>query len=151
MITDAQRHVLERHHIARLATVDESGQPHALPVCFALVDGAIYTPIDEKPKRPGGPPLRRVRNVLANPRVCLVVDHYEEDWARLAWLQVRGRAALVDDERERGHALAALRGRYPQYRAMDLESRPLIRITPERIVAWAATSTGADHAADEER
>jgi PPOX class probable F420-dependent enzyme len=125
--------------VARLATVDEAGRPHVLPVCFAEVGGVLYTPIDQKPKRGDPLSLRRVRNILAHPDVCLVVDHYEEDWTHLAWLQVRGTAALVDDPAERTQALAALRARYHQYRAMDLESRPLIRITPERVVGWAAT------------
>lgn len=139
-MTPEQIAFLRAQPIARLATVDEAGRPHVLPVCFAELDGLLYTPTDEKPKRGDPRSLRRIRNILARPDVCLVVDHYEEDWARLAWLQVRGTAILVDDPAERARALAALRARYPQYRAMDLESLPLIRITPERVVDWAATS-----------
>ena len=142
-MTPEQIAFLDGQRVARLATVDEQGRPHALPVCFALLDGALYTPIDEKPKRGDPRSLRRVRNILAHPDVCLVADHYEEDWSRLAWLQVRGTAALVADPDERARALAALRARYPQYRAMDLESRPLIKITPSRVVAWAATPPAA--------
>jgi PPOX class probable F420-dependent enzyme len=130
---------LDSQRVARLATVDGDGRPHALPVCFAVLDGAIYTPIDEKPKRVAAGALRRVRNVEQRPAVCLVVDTYDENWARLAWLQVRGDAALVSDAAERARALAALRARYPQYVAMDLEARPLIRIVPRRVVAWAAS------------
>jgi PPOX class probable F420-dependent enzyme len=130
--------LLDGQRVGHLATVDRAGRPHVLPVCFAYVDGALYTPVDEKPKRGDPAAMRRVRNILARPAVCLVVDHYEEDWARLAWLQVRGTAALVDDPAERARALAALRARYPQYRAMDLESRPLIRVTPEHVAAWSA-------------
>ena len=143
-MTPEQIAFLERQRVARLATVDEQGRPHALPVCFAVLDGALYTPIDEKPKRGDPRALRRVRNILARPEVCLVADHYDEDWTRLAWLQVRGKAALVDDPDERARALAALRARYQQYRPMDLESRPLIKIAPERIVAWAATRPDAE-------
>lgn len=137
MMTPEQTAFLERERVARLATVDKRGQPHVLPICFALVDGVIYTPVDEKPKRGDPAALRRIRNILANPRVCLVVDHYEEDWSRLAWLQVRGTAALVSDAAEHARAIAALRARYPQYRTMDLESRPMIRLMPARVVAWA--------------
>ncbi|HYU18100.1 MAG TPA: TIGR03668 family PPOX class F420-dependent oxidoreductase [Chloroflexota bacterium] len=140
-MTPEQIEFLESQRVARLATVDEQGRPHALPICFAYVDGAVYTPIDEKPKRGDPASLRRIRNITAHPDVCLVVDHYEEDWTRLAWLQVRGRAELVDEPGERQRALAGLRARYPQYRAMDLESRPLIRITPRRVVDWAARSS----------
>ncbi len=141
MVTPEQVAFLERQRVARLATVDEQGRPHVLPVCFAVVDGALYTPIDEKPKHGDPLALRRVRNILTHPEVCLVADHYVEDWTRLAWLQVRGSAALTVDPEERGPALAALRARYPQYRSMDLESRPLIRITVTHVVGWAATPT----------
>lgn len=122
--------------VGHLATVDGHGQPHVVPVCFAVVAGRLYTPVDEKPKR--GTDLRRVRNLRANPRVCLTVDRYDEDWSRLAWVQVRGRAELVEDAEERARAIGALRGKYPQYRSMRLEERPLIRIQPERVVRWAA-------------
>ena len=143
-VTPEQIAFLEAQRVARLATVDEEGRPHALPVCFAVLDGALYTPIDEKPKQGDPRSLRRVRNILADPDVCLVADHYEEDWARLAWLQVRGSATLVADPDERARALAALRARYPQYRPMDLESRPLIKISPSRVIAWTATPPDAE-------
>ena len=142
VMTPEQVAFLREQRVARLATVDEAGRPHVLPVCFAELDGLLYTPIDEKPKRGDPRSLRRIRNILAHPDVCLVVDHDEENWTHLAWLQVRGRAALVEDLGERTRALAHLRARYPQYRAMDLESRPLIRITPDHVVGWAATPLG---------
>ena len=131
--------LLEKARVAHLATVDDRGRPHVVPVCFAWLDGAAYTPIDEKPKRGDPLELRRVRNLLANPAVCLTVDRWDEDWSRLAWLQLRGRAALVKDPDERARAIAALRERYPQYAAMRLEERPLVRIRPERLVRWSAS------------
>jgi PPOX class probable F420-dependent enzyme len=123
--------------VGHLATVDPDGQPHVVPVCFVAVGDRLYTPIDEKPKRGGE--LRRVRNLRVNPRVCLTVDRYEEDWSRLAWVQVRGRAGLVDDPAERAEAIAALRAKYRQYEQMKLEERLLIRIEPERVVEWSAS------------
>jgi PPOX class probable F420-dependent enzyme len=137
-MTPSDRLFLETARVGHLATVDPGGRPHVVPVCYALLDGALYTPIDEKPKRDDAGDLRRVRNIAANPAVCLTVDRYDEDWSRLAWLQVRGRASLVEAPAERTRALAALRARYPQYRAMALESRPLLRIDPTRLVAWSA-------------
>lgn len=129
---------LERQRSGRLATVDPQGRPHAVPICYALVDGILYTPIDEKPKTGDPRSLRRIRNILANPHVCLVVDHYEDaEWSRLRWLQVRGVADLVEDAAERARALAALRERYRQYRSMALEELPLLRITPTRLVGWS--------------
>ena len=138
---------VQRARVAHLATADAEGRPHVVPICFAWLNQAAYTAIDEKPKRvdpkqdPGA--LRRVRNILAHPRVCLLVDRYNEDWTRLAWLQVRGDAALVTDGAERANAHTALRDRYPPYRGMDLESAPLIRITPTRVVGWQATAPAA--------
>ena len=129
---------LEQQRVARLATVDERGQPHAVPICFAVLDGCIYTAIDQKPKRGKPQALRRIQNILANPRVCLVADRYAEDWSQLAWLQVRGAASLVDDPELRPRVLAALRQRYPQYAHMDLENAPIIRIEPHRAVSWNA-------------
>jgi len=129
---------LERQRSGRLATVDPRGQPHAIPICYALLDGLLYTPIDEKPKTGDPRSLRRIRNILENPKVCLVVDHYEDDdWSRLQWLQVRGEASLVEDDVERARALEALRARYRQYRTMALETLPLLRITPTRLVGWS--------------
>jgi len=136
-LTPQQVLFIERLRVAHLATTDVTGQPHVLPVCFAVVGGAIYTAIDEKPKRVAAASLRRVRNILARPQVCLVWDHYEEDWTRLAWLQVRGTASLVEAAAEQTAALAALRDRYPQYRTMDLERRPLIRVTPTHVRSWS--------------
>jgi len=139
MITHEQAAFLQRARVGRLATVDERGRPHNVPVCYALHDGRLYIAIDEKPKRADPADLRRVRNIRANPAVCLVVDEYDDaDWSGLAWLQVRGRAELVEDADEHHGAIAALRGRYRQYRTMALEERPLLRITPERLVTWAA-------------
>jgi PPOX class probable F420-dependent enzyme len=139
-LTTEQAAFLAQQRSGRLATVDPAGQPHAVPICYVLLNGRIYTPIDEKPKRGDPRKLRRIRNILANPKVCLVVDHYEDDdWSRLAWLQVRGTTALVEDAAERAEALAALRARYRQYRTMALDDLPLLRITPARLVGWSGT------------
>jgi len=136
-ISPEQRAFLHEQRVGRLATVDPAGHPHAVPICYAELDGLVYTPIDEKPKSGDPRDLRRIRNLLANPRVCLVVDRYDDDWTRLRWLQVRGTAALVDAPDERARAHPALRARYPQYRTMALEALPLIRITPTRLVGWS--------------
>jgi PPOX class probable F420-dependent enzyme len=119
-----------------MATADAEGRPFVVPICFAWVDGRLYTPIDEKPK--SGRPLRRLRNIEANPRVAIVFDRYDDDWQRLAWVLVRGTAALVTDEREKGKAVTALRRRYNQYRSMALEQLPIIRVIPEHVASWGA-------------
>lgn len=135
-MTPAQQSFLLRQRVARLATVDGEGQPHVLPICFALCGGHLYSPIDQKPKRVAPANLRRLRDIAANGAVCIVVDEYDEDWRALAWLQLRGQAALVADPTERMAAIYALRSRYPQYQAMRLEERPLIRVAISRVVGW---------------
>lgn len=137
MLTAEQVLFLEAHRIGHLATADAHATPHVVPVCFALAGGLVYTPLDQKPKRVPVQQLRRVRDLVANPAVCLTVDDYDEDWTRLRFLQVRGRAALVMSGTEHQQAIDSLRKRYRQYRAMSLEELPVIRITPERIVEWA--------------
>jgi PPOX class probable F420-dependent enzyme len=136
MLSPREEAFLGQQRVARLATADADGRPSVVPVCYAYLDGRIYTAIDEKPK--SGRPLQRLRNIEANPNVAFVCDRYEEDWQRLAWLHVRGRAAPVTDADERSRAIAALRERYPQYESMGLEERPLIRIEPESGSSWGA-------------
>lgn len=128
---------LLRQRVGRLATVGRDGQPHVVPVCFAVLDGLIYTPLDGKPKRVGATQLRRVRDLEQNPALCLIVDEYDEDWTRLHWLQIRGRGAIVRPGSERRDAIAALRQRYEQYHAMAMDDAPVIRLTPERVVEWS--------------
>src|SRR5437763_11695889 len=84
--------------VARLATVDERGRPHLVPVTFAVRGDVVVTAVDHKPK--SGRPLRRVRNAEANPAVSLLVDTYDEDWARLWWVRVDGRAEVLRERRD---------------------------------------------------
>lgn len=136
----AARAYLARHRIARLATADAGGTPHVVPLCYAVSGDQLYFVVDDKPKHPGGRALKRMRNIAENPAVALVVDDYAEDWRSLAFLLVHGRAAIVDGAAERTLALKALRLRYRQYRAMDLDGpeHPVVRITPSRVHQWKA-------------
>ena len=142
-LSEADRVFAERHRVAHLATADATGAPHVVPICYALVDDAFYFVVDEKPKRTRTG-LKRLRNIAMNPQVALVIDDYDADWTRLAYLLVRGRAAPVDDQAEYAMVLAALRQRYPQYRVMPLapETHPMVRIVPAHRHLWHATPTG---------
>jgi PPOX class probable F420-dependent enzyme len=124
--------------VARLATADAVGQPHAIPIVFATDGQRLYTPLDDKPKRLAPRQLKRVRNVLENPRVAIVLDHYDEDWSRLAWLIVTGRGAIVEGGDVHATGVRLLHEKYAQYRAMPLDDRPLIVVTPERVTSWGA-------------
>ena len=123
---------------ARLATADAGGAPHVVPVCYALVDDSFCVTIDEKPKHPNVRAMKRLRNIAENPAVAAVIDRYDEDWSRLAWVMLRGRAEILDDGAEHHLAQAALRERYPQYRAMRLEPLPVIALRIARVNAWGA-------------
>ena len=142
--TEDTRRFLEAHRVGHLATTGADGAPHVVPVCYALDDDALYFVADAKPKRRPARSLQRLANLRANPRAALVVDEWDEDWTRLAWVLVRGPAAVVEDDGLHVHALALLRARYPQYRAMALEDRvahPIVRIAPLSVTAWRASET----------
>ena len=133
------RLMLRDARVARLATANAQGTPHVIPVCFVFDRGAIYSAIDAKPKRTSPRGLRRVRNIMANPRVAFVVDHYEEDWERLRYVLVQGTATIVGRGRDHRRAIARLRAKYRQYRTMRLETRPVLKISPLKIAAWEAS------------
>lgn len=131
--------------IGHLATADGAGAPHVIPVCFALGEDSIdsdviYSVLDQKPKRTSLNRLRRVRNILANPQVALVVDHYEDAWDRLWYILVMGRAELLVEGEERVRAIALLRQKYHQYQDMDIEDNPVIKIVTIGTVAWGPES-----------
>lgn len=130
------REFLEAARRGHLATADAMAQPLVVPVCYALVGNLIYVPLDAKPKAVPPTSLRRVRNLLENPQLCLVVDRWDEDWTKLAHVLIWGMGAITDMADEKAQALPELRRRYPQYRAMALEANPLIRIMPYRIKVW---------------
>jgi PPOX class probable F420-dependent enzyme len=141
MLSDAQRRFLEAGRVAHLATVDARGAPHVVPVCYAIADATLYITIDEKPKRQDVP-LKRLRNILANPAVAVTVDRWDEDWTRLAWVMLRGRAEILADGAEHDRAQTLLRTRYPQYRAMDLAPLPVIALRIERATSWGQIAEG---------
>ncbi len=130
---------MREQRVARLATVDAAGTPHVVPIVFVYTKGRLYTPIDRKPKSTAPEGLRRVRNLLANPNVQVLVDRYDEDWQRLGYVQLRGRAALLNEGSvEYRRALRLLEGKYEQYAELPLAGRPLIRVTVERVVSWGS-------------
>jgi PPOX class probable F420-dependent enzyme len=133
---------IESHRVAHLATVDAHGRPSVVPVCYAFINGTFYSVIDEKPKTVRSSRLRRIENIRSNPNVALVIDDYSEDWQRLAYVHVRGRAAIIEPDAgdEYAAAIVALRQKYPQYRSMKIEVQPMIRLVPENMRFWSAGS-----------
>jgi coenzyme F420-0:L-glutamate ligase / coenzyme F420-1:gamma-L-glutamate ligase len=146
VLTDEQTAFLVRQRVARLATADAAGKPHAVPVCFALARNYIFIALDEKPKKVPASDLKRVRNILENPEVALTADRYDEDWSLLAFVMVRGRAELLEpDTGEHAAAVRLLRGKYYQYETMRIEDNPVIAIRPEKAVSWGALDEAGPH------
>ena len=117
--------------VARLATVDGK-KPHLVPVVFCESDGALFIPVDGKPK--SGARLKRLRNIERNPAVAILIDRYSDDWSDLCWTRIDGRAEIVaTDDRLR----AALRAKYPQYEHVEIGATA-IRVMIEGVVSWSA-------------
>jgi PPOX class probable F420-dependent enzyme len=136
---------IKKLKVGRLATADAEGRPSVVPVCFVLVDGYFYSPIDEKRKRVSWGRLKRLRNIEANAAVSLVIDRYEDDWTALGYVLVRGRAETIAPRgryaKEHAAIVAKLRSRYPQYEHARIDQKPLIKISPDAVTLWTATST----------
>jgi PPOX class probable F420-dependent enzyme len=139
MLSGSQRHFIERNRIGHLATADASGAPYLVPVCFALAETSLYITIDQKPKRRDRP-MKRVRNILENPRAAFVVDRWDEDWARLGWVILRGPAEILDSGVEHDRAHDLLRKRYEQYRSMNLADLPVIALRISHVASWGDLS-----------
>jgi PPOX class probable F420-dependent enzyme len=137
-VTRREKLFVQSARIARLATVDDKGRPHVIPICFALDGKELYSPIDEKPKKTAPLRLKRIRNIKANPHVAVVIDRYDEDWRRLAYVLIKGRAKILLKGPKHKRAIQLLRKKYPQYRKMRLEERPMIQITPLQWKSWEA-------------
>jgi len=139
LISPAIRAKMETAQVARLATLDAKRGPHLVPICFACDGSVFYSAIDRKPKRAAPSRLARLKNIKETPQVALLVDQYDEDWARLWFVLVRGEAELVAASEERKRAIQCLREKYQQYDADMLADDALVlRITPQRITTWGA-------------
>ena len=130
------RRLLDEERVARLAYVDEDDRPRVLPVTFAVSGDAVWSAIDEKPKRPGEP--ARLRYLRRRPEAALLVDVYDDDWSRLAWVQLLGRVALLPVESS-PEGMAALAAKYEPY-AERTPPGPLLRLDVERALHWRAAA-----------
>ncbi len=134
-LPDLERAFVETHPVARLATADAEGIPHAMPICFAILDNTLYVTIDLKPKHDARR-LKRLRNIAENKHVAVIVDRYDDDWSRLGWVLLRGAAEILQGGDEHAAAQAALKARYTQYRDMDLANMPVIAVRIQRVTSW---------------
>jgi PPOX class probable F420-dependent enzyme len=138
-ISQAIRMKLEKARVGRLATIDPDGVPHIVPVCFVYDGRVFYSAVDRKPKRVAPDKLARLRHIRMESNIALLIDQYREDWERLWYVLVRGRAKLVSKSAggEHSKAISLLKRKYAPYaRGMLSDDALIIRITPERITAW---------------
>jgi PPOX class probable F420-dependent enzyme len=136
MEPSAARARFSEARVARLATVRADGSPHLVPISFALEGDTLYTAVDHKPKR--SRELQRLANIAANPAVCLLVDHYDEDWSQLWWARADGLARIAEPgELAHTRALALLSARYAQYRHAPALGRAVV-IEVSRFTGWRA-------------
>ena len=136
-LTRGEAAFIRRARVGVLATVDKRGQPLSLPFCFVFDGECLYSPIDEKPKAAAQRELKRIRNIRANPRVSVAIHRYDdEDWSRLAHVIIQGEAGVLTDGDTHRRAVRLLRRKYPQYRAMALDQRPIIEIRVARFIRW---------------
>ena len=134
------RALLGSARIAHLATADQYARPHVVPIVFVLDGDRLYFPLDRKPKREDDwHMLRRVRNIETNGRVSIVVDHYDEDWTKLAWVLLEGVATVLETGEERDAAAGGLVKKYAQYERGALDGRPVVRVVIERAVQWSGS------------
>jgi PPOX class probable F420-dependent enzyme len=143
VIAAGWRRRISRARVGHFATSDGT-TPSVVPVCFVLSGETIYQAIDAKPKSVNAAQLRRVKNVRANPRAALLIDHYVEDWRKLWYVLLRGKARIVDAGPEQQRAIVALRKKYPQYRTtVPLAADALvIAMDVRRLRHWQASSRG---------
>lgn len=128
------RDMLASERVGRLAFLDDDDRPRVLPVTFALADGAVWSVIDEKPKRTPEP--ARVRWLRRRPEAALCVDRYEDDWTLLAWVQLLGTVAVLAlEDAEPG--IRALADKYAPY-AKRKPPGPALRLEVERALHWRA-------------
>ncbi|MGC2203102.1 MAG: TIGR03668 family PPOX class F420-dependent oxidoreductase [Stellaceae bacterium] len=140
MLSEEQARFLASLRVGHLATADARAVPHLVPVCFVVSEEVLYITIDQKPK--GDPrALKRLRNIIENPVAAFVADRYDDDWAGLGWVMLRGPAEILAEGDEHDRAQALLRARYPQYRGMELDDLPVIAIRIERVTSWGNLST----------
>ena len=136
VLDQRQKDFLSAGRVAHLATTDASGHPLVVPICYAFEDADVYSSIDAKPKRIAPLLLERVRNIRENSYVSIVVDRYEEDWSRLAYLLIRGRAKILTRGPRHKKGVHLLRMKYPQYQEMAIEERPIIHVAVDHAKSW---------------
>lgn len=120
--------------VARVGTVDQQGRVHLVPVTFAVTDDVWYSPSDEGERQ-----AKRLRNLARSPQVSILIDTYDEDWAKVWWVRLRGNGRVISSGTERDHAWRLLREKYPQFADTPPEEGrgPVMAVDIEQWTGWA--------------
>ena len=138
IIPPAVEEFIERARVARLATIDSEFKPHLVPVVFVFNGNHFFIPVDEKRKTAKPEKLKRIRNIQDNPNVTLLIDEYSEDWNKLAFVMIQGKASIATKEEgniQVRQAYKKLMIKYLQYQKVGLGERCII-ITPKKVASW---------------
>ena len=138
IIPPAVKEFIERARVARLATIDSKFKPHLVPVVFVFNGNHFFIPVDEKRKTAKPEKLKRIRNIQDNPNVALLIDEYSEDWTKLAFVMIQGKASIADKTQgnmQLQEAYKKLTSKYPQYQKIGL-GKVCIVIKPEKVTTW---------------
>lgn len=143
MINDTYfRTIIYKARVARLASVDTECKPHLIPVVFVFDNDCYFIPIDEKTKRSRPEKLKRAKNIQQNPSVALLIDEYNEDWTKLYFIMIQGRASIIGKELEQQDELLLLEkahkllsDKYLQYQKIGI-GEYVIMIIPQKVITW---------------
>jgi len=132
--------LIKRTKVARLATVDQKSHPYVVPVVFVFHENSFFIPLDKKTKNVNPKNLKRVKNIEKNPNVTLLIDEYQNNWKKLFFLMIHGRAKIIDGKNskiiDKVHKL--LISKYPQYKKIGVGDF-CIKISPQRMNYWNYT------------
>lgn len=142
IITPDIEEFIQRVRVARLATIDSEFKPHLVPVVFVFDGNHFFIPVDEKRKKTKPEKLRRIKNIQGNPNVALLIDEYNEDWSRLAFVMIQGTASVVKSRPQADiqlkQAVKELTTKYTQYQKIGTGEMCII-IKPEKVASWRSS------------
>lgn len=133
---DEARSRLAAHDHGTLCTVHAGRGVDAVPVAYAVDDDDyVGVPVDlVKPK--ASLRLQRERNLEADPRAALLVEHWDpDDWSQLWWVRAELRWQGHGDARRAADLAVRLGDRYSQYRELPFAHVLTLRIVG--ITGWA--------------
>jgi PPOX class probable F420-dependent enzyme len=139
IIPPAVEEFIERARFARLATIDAEFKPHLVPVVFVFNGNHFFIPVDEKRKTAKPEKLKRIRNIQHNPNVALLIDEYSEDWTKLAFVMIQGKASIAskgEGNIQVREAYKKLMTKYIQYQKVGVGEMCII-ITPKKVASWS--------------